>query len=186
MRNLPMTLHPAFDSAYRAAYIDLPSGGNDYEVGGEYGCYQTSVGISPGPGAEYSVGFHSPEPGMALMSALLSTPGRYQLCVIERGTTYVGDVREPLSFTELTETRGMVREAIPVISRELLVLITYCDIVAVGKSGLAWQTSQIAVDGFSVKTVDGDRITGVSDADWHPAPFSVRLSDGFLFGGNQT
>ena len=101
-------------------------------------------------------------------------------------TTYVGDVREPLSFTELTETRGMVREAIPVISRKLLVLITYCDIVAVGKSGLAWQTSQIAVDGFSVKTVDGDRITGVSDADWHPAPFSVRLSDGFLFGGNQT
>ena len=120
------------------------------------------------------------------MSALLPTPGWHQLCVIERGTTYVGDVREPLSFTELTETRGMVREAIPVISRELLVLITYCDIVAVGKSGLAWQTSQIAVDGFSVKTVDGDRITGVSDADWHPAPFSVRLSDGFLFGGNQT
>lgn len=186
MRNLPMTLHPAFDSAYRAAYIDLPSGGNDYEVGGEYGCYQTSVGISPGPGAEYSVGFHSPEPGMALMSALLSTPGRYQLCVIERGTTYVGDVREPLSFTELTETRGMVREAIPVTSRGLLVLIAWCDIVAVGKSGLIWQTSQIAVDGFSVKTVDGDHITGVSDADWHPAPFSVRLSDGFLLGGNQT
>ena len=101
-----MTLPPVFDSAYRAAYIDLPSGGNDYEVGGEYGCYQTSVGIFPGPGAEYSVGFHSPEPGVALMSALLPTPGRYQLCVIERGTTYVGDVREPLSFTELAETRG--------------------------------------------------------------------------------
>ena len=35
-----------FGSAYHAMYIDLPSGGNDYEVGGEYGCYQTSVGIS--------------------------------------------------------------------------------------------------------------------------------------------
>ena len=85
-----------------------------------------------------------------------------------------------------SETRGMVREAIPVTSRGLLVLIAWCDIVAVGKSGLIWQTSQIAVDGFSVKTVDGDHITGVSDADWHPAPFSVRLSDGFLLGGNQT
>ena len=40
------------------------------------------------------------------MSALLPTTGWYQLCVIERGTTYVGDVREPLSFTELAETRG--------------------------------------------------------------------------------
>ena len=95
-----------FGSAYHAMYIDLPSGGNDYEVGGEYGCYQTSVGISPDSGDEYSVGFHSPDPGMALMSALLPTTGRYQLCVIERGTTYVGDVREPLSFTEPAETRG--------------------------------------------------------------------------------
>ena len=174
-----------FGSAYHAMYIDLPSGGNDYEVGGEYGCYQTSVGISPDSGDEYSVGFHSPEPGMALMSALLPTTGRYQLCVIERGTTYVGDVREPLSFTELAETRGMVREAIPVTDHGLLVLITNCDIVAVEESGLAWQTSRIAIDSFSIKTIDGGHITGVSDTDWHPAPFAGRLSDGFLIGGNR-
>ncbi len=151
----------SFSSGFRLRGVELPPGGPDYELGKEYGSYMETYLVEPGdaPGsglAPYTLGIHSPTPGIRALSGAFPTPNRWTACVVARGIPFLGDARDPHSFTEVREARRDVVDARALQDPPLLLLITELSIVAISSVGVAWSTQRLALDGFDVSTTPRD------------------------------
>lgn len=117
------------------------------------------------------------------MSAILGTPSPTGVCVVERGTAFVGDVLVP-SAIEVVRTRGPVVGAEELVTDGLLLLLTPWAITAVDANGHRWTTGRVAIDGLRIDDVGGGQVRGVADpGDDEPRAFAVDLVTGEVVGG---
>lgn len=172
-----LQLEAAFPCEFWAEEIDLPTSGWDFEAGREYGAFVTVIQVTV-PEVSYTLGVHSPEPGLRVVDSLFATPDPWTLCVVARGTAYLGDVRNPSSYYEVSEVRGSVIEVIPLPDVGILLLSTGEEIIAIDEKGVRWFTPRIAVDGIRVDGHDLRCLWGAVDYEWNPEPFSIELATG--------
>lgn len=177
--------HRHFVSQFDVAIADLPSGSVDHAFAAEgAGARALVVTVEPWGEPTWSAAFAAPDPGRRALTALSGTSSSAGLCVIERGTAFVGDVRDPASFA-VVPTSGPVVAAEELVDESVLLLVTPWAITAVGASGPLWTTPRIAVDGLRVDEADNGSIRGVADPDDdEPRDFAVELVTGRLTGGS--
>lgn len=115
-------------------------------------------------------------------SGVYSTPAERRLCVVGRGDAYFIDTSSPKEW--------WVLEASPVIAvrsalaERLLLFATPWRVIAVGESGLAWQTPRIAIDGIVLGEVCDGQLAGVADPhDDESRDFTIELRTGHHRGG---
>jgi hypothetical protein len=173
-----------FVSEFDVAIADLPTVPPDHAFSAEgAGSRVVMVAVEPWGEPSWTAAFAGPDPGRRALSALLGTPRPTGLCVVERGTAFLGDVLEPESF-RVVATPGPVVDAAELPREATLVLITPWAIAAVGEGGVLWTTPRIAVDGLRVDEASHGWLGGVADPeDDEPRDFTVDLATGRLTGG---
>jgi hypothetical protein len=176
----------AFPAAYEAeALDDWPGAGFDFHfVAPGASSRASGVLVHPYEDASWSASVAGRADGLhSSFSGLFPTPDPGVLCVVERGTAFLVDVREPAKY-EVIPTEGAVSGAIPVRRCGLLLLTTAWSITAVGERGVVWTTSRIAVEGLRADELDEGWLRGVADPDGdEPRDFAVELSSGQIIGG---
>ena len=147
------------------------------------GARATRICVEPLHGASWVAAFGSPDPDTSATSGLFGTPSPTGLCVVERGTAFLGDVLRPDRFTAV-KTAGPVVAAYEVASEDSLLLVTPWAITAIGREGVLWTTERIAIDGLRIDEVAHGWLRGVSDPDdEEPGDFAVEIATGRLVGG---
>ena len=142
------------------------------------------VAVEPWGEVTWTAAFAGPDPGRRALTALLGTPRATGLCVVERGTAFLGDVREPAGF-EVVATPGPVVAAEELVAEGVLLLLTPWAITAVDVDGVRWTTPRSAVDGLRVDEASDGWLRGVADPeDDEPRDFAVELATGQLIGGS--
>lgn len=179
-----MKLDSHFPADYMVDVTDLPTCGPDFTIGGEYGSFHLPLRITPTNGADYVLAVGSPKPGIATLDALCTTPSADQLCVISRGTVYLGRASRPRSFREIREARASVVAVCPIVQAGLLLLVTEGEVLAIDAVGTRWRTRRIAADGLQIQGHIETSVWGLADVDWNPAPFLIDLTTGQVTGGS--
>jgi hypothetical protein len=100
--------------------------------------------------------------GIGDITGVFAGPASYQLCVVAQGLSYCVDLRSPRRGASIVQEA--VTQVERVIGRDLLLFVTFSDIVALGPTGVAWKTSRVAWDGLVVPTADADSIQCTADA----------------------
>jgi hypothetical protein len=179
-----MITHSHFASEFDVAIADY-SAAPDHVFSAEgAGSRAAAVSVEPWGEPPWTAAFAGPDPGRRALTALLGTPSPTGLCVVERGTAFVGDVLEPDGF-EVVATPGPVVAAEELVDEGALLLVTPWAITAVGPSGVLWTTPRIAVDGLRVDEASDGWVRGVADPDDdEPRDFAVGLATGQLTGGS--
>lgn len=180
-----MAMRSRFASEFDLALVDMPGGrpGRVFSAEGA-GARVVWVEVKPWGGPAWTAGFAGPDPGRRALTALLGTPSRTGLCIVERGTAFLGDVLEPDS-PDVVVTPGPVVEAMELVAEEMLLLVTPWTITGVGANGVRWTTPRIAVDSIHVDEVSDGWIKGVADPDdIEPRDFAVDLANGAFRGGS--
>lgn len=173
-----------FASEFDVAIVDRPVGEPDH-VFAATGAGARAVAIEVEPWGEpaWVATFAAQDPGIRALTTLLGTPSPTGLCVIERGTAFLGDVLQPEGFA-VVETRGPVVGAEELVADGLLLLLTPWSVVAVDVDGMRWTTERVAIDGLRIDESDGGWVRGVADPnDDEPRDFAVELSSGRVVGG---
>lgn len=170
-------------SYYSAEFIEYSSSKPDFEFSSEGSSSRAiRVLVSPFGGATWVASFAAPDPGMRAISGLFSAPSPTELCVIERGTAFIGDVQYPKTFREV-HTYGPVTSARNRASPSILLLLTPWSISCIDLNGVKWSTARIAIDGFRIDEIRSDKLVGLADPDDESREFSVDLASGSVFGG---
>lgn len=179
-----MITHNHFASEFDVAVTDCPAASPDYAFSADGSLSRaTAIAVAPRGKATWTAVFSAPEPGRRALTALLGTPSPTGLCVVERGTAFLGDVLQPESFG-VVATAGPVLAAEEVATEETLLLLTAWAITAVGAAEVRWTTRRIAVDGLRVDEASGGWVRGVADPDDdEPRDFAVDLATGRVIGG---
>jgi hypothetical protein len=172
-----------FPSEFDAAISECATG-SDYRFSAEgAGARTVAVEVQPSDGARWIATYAAPDPGRRALSALLGTPSRTGLCVVERGTAFLGDVLRPAAF-EVIRTPGPVVAAEELAGEGVLLLVTPWAMTGVGASGALWTSRRIAIDGLRVDEASEGWVRGVTDPDdEEPRDFAVDLSSGQVVGG---
>ena len=176
---------PLFQSRFRARIVDLPFNGCDYTFKSKgAGARAISLLVEPDDGSSWLATFAADDPlANEALSGIWRTPSPTGLCVIERGTAFLGDVLTPSEFAVI-ETCGPIVAMKELIEQRLLLLISPWTITAVSAEGVRWVTDRIAIEGISVKGVDSGQLIGVSDPGGDESHgFVVDISTGKLIGG---
>lgn len=179
-----MITHSHFTSEFEVTGVDYAAAAPDHVFSAEgAGARAVVVAVVPWGESTWTASFAGPDPGRRALTRLLGTPSPTGLCVIERGTAFVGDVLQPNGF-EVVATPGPVVEAEELVAEARLLLVTPWAITAVGADGGQWTTPRIAVDGLRVDTVSDGWLRGVADPDDdEPRDFAVDLTTGEVTGG---
>lgn len=175
-----------FTSEFDVSIADDPAAPADYSFAA-HGASSRAIVIAVEPWTErpWTASFAAPDPGTRSLTALLSTPRSTGLCVMERGTAFLGDVLDPGGF-RVVETMGPVLGAEQLTNEGLLQLLTPWTITAVDEGGVLWATERIAVDGLRVDEVCDGWVRGVADPeDEEPRDFALDLASGHVTGGAQ-
>ena len=168
-----------FPSEYSATIIELESREPDrwFTVPGA-GSRAITVEIEPRDAPTWTAAFAGPEPGVRALTALLPTPSPTSLCVVERGTVYLGDVESPGTFKWLSLSEPVV-DVEALLREEVLLLQTPWSIVGIDRNGFRWKTERIAVDGLRIDGACDGWANGVADPDdVEPRDFRLNLSTG--------
>ncbi|MFN8520945.1 MAG: hypothetical protein U0667_16480 [Chloroflexota bacterium] len=171
-------------ATFDASVVERPRGRPDFEfVAPGAGSRSVWIAVEPKAGSIWSGTFLAPDPGVRALSVLLRTPTPTGLCVVERGTAFLGDVLDPPSFKVLP-TKGPVVDAQSLLRYELLLLLTPWAITAIDRGGVRWTTNRIAIDGLRIDSTEDGWAGGVADPeDEDPREFRVNLSTGQVVGG---
>ncbi|OYN89349.1 hypothetical protein [Parenemella sanctibonifatiensis] len=172
-----------FMSEFTAGVADMSAGADHAFLAEGAGARSTFVVVEPWGAQSWSATFAAPDPGRRALSALLGTPNPTGLCVVERGTAFLGDVLNPASF-EAVPTMGPVVAAEELEEERVLLLVGPWTITAVSSAGVLWETRRLAIDGLRVAEASGGWVRGASDPDdGEPREFAVELATGQVAGG---
>lgn len=182
-----MITHGHFASNYDVTVADHSAAAPDHAFSAQgAGSRSVLVAVEPWEKATWTATFAAPDPGRRALTALLGTPSPTGLCVVERGTAFLGDVLEPDGF-EVVATPGPVVTAEELVTQGALLLVTPWAITSVGASGVVWTTPRIAVDGLRVDEASEGWLRGVADPDDdEPRNFAINLVTGQKIGGSAT
>lgn len=180
-----MIIEDRFPSEFDASIVDAFAATPDYEfVAGGAGGRSIQVLVDPWVVPAWSASFAASDPGIRALSALHGTPLATGLCVVERGTAFVGDVLDPASGFDVVDTGGPVVAAAELASENVLLLLTPWEITAIDADGIRWRSERIAIEGLRVDEASDGWIRGVADPrDVEPRDFAVELSSGRILGG---
>lgn len=94
--------------------------------------------------------------GLGGVTGLFATPGPFEVCAVVDGLALVVDVRRPdLGATPVCD---QVAQVVATPRGDLLLLVSFFDIVAVGPTGVAWRSGRLAADDLRVVKVSGSVI----------------------------
>ena len=96
-------------------------------------------------------------------NGLYSWPDPKVLCVVSRGQGYTVQVDEPSKYQLLDVHPILGVFSIP--GERIVVFSNYTELVAYGKSGIAWVSERLSGDGFTVNSVSDTHIEGGT---WDP------------------
>jgi hypothetical protein len=89
-------------------------------------------------------------------------PRRDQLCVLVDGLAYLVSVDAPgVGASPLAPS---ITQIVATGNPPLLLLVTFSSVIALGPTGVAWQTGRIALDGLRVDRVDGNRLLLIAES----------------------
>lgn len=159
-----MVIHSRFERRYDAAIVERPSAGEPMYAfaAGDAGSRAITVMVEPWGATAWTAEFFGPDPGRRALSGLFGTPSPDCLCVIERGTAFFGDVRNPTGFA-VVDTRGAVVNVKEVASSGLLLLLTPWAITALDARGTRWATERISIETIRIDEVTEGWAKGLSD-----------------------
>lgn len=172
-----------FARAFEKAIIDIPPHGPDHEFAAEgAGSRATTIWVKPHGQPGWIGSFAAPDPGVPALTGCLGTPSPDRLCVLERGSAFLGDVADPDTFAAI-KTAGPVVQAGEMLEDQLLVLITPWSITAVDHVGLRWTSGRLAVDGIAFDETSRGCVRGVADpVSDAPRDFALDLDSGRAVG----
>lgn len=117
------------------------------------------VRVAPEVGPEW-VGMF-PAGGLGGVDGVFAGPAPVQMCAVVNGLAYLVRVDEPEAGAVITHDQ--VGQVVPVVGAELLLLVRFIDIVAVGPEGVAWRSARLAVDDLRVVRADADGVHCTAD-----------------------
>ncbi|WP_028050500.1 hypothetical protein [Cellulomonas sp. URHD0024] len=173
-----------FASEFDVAIVERSGGLPDHAFAAPgAGARAVEVAVEPWGAPMWTATFAAPDLGVRALTAVIGTPSPTGLCVVERGTAFVGDVLEPAVFS-VVETRGPVVDAEELPADGLLLLLTPWSITAVGQLGRRWTSERLAIDGLRVDEASDGWLRGVADPDDdEPRDFALNLATGEVVGG---
>lgn len=149
------------------------------------GARASLIAVEPWGGSTWTATFAAPDPGLGALTALLGTPSPTGLCVIERGTAFLGDVLEAADF-RVVATDGPVVAAESLVAEGVLLLVSPWAVTAIGSRGVQWTTPRIAIDGLRVDEASHGWVRGVADPDDdEPHDFAIEVATGQVIGGSR-
>ena len=92
--------------------------------------------------------------GLGGITGLFACPLPTESCVLNDGLAYVVTVDNPREGVSLVSNQ--VTQVVRVPTLPLMLLVSFCDMVALGSSGIAWRSPRLALDDL--------RVEGVSEA----------------------
>ncbi len=177
---MTMAIRNSFEHRYDATIAERPGVGHPthaFAAGGA-GARAVTVVVEPWYATSWTAEFAAPDPGIRALSGIFSTPNPDGLCVIERGTAFLGDVLTPRGFA-VVQTRGPVVDVTEILSSGLLLLLTPWSITALDAQGSRWTTERIAIEALRLDEVSDGWARGWSDPEDDAARrFAVELSSG--------
>jgi hypothetical protein len=142
-----------------------------------------SVIVKPWVAQDWAGIFYAPRALGRGVSGVFGAPNPGQICVVNQGCTFLGDVLEPSGISAVPEV-GEVIEVRAEVSERILVLSSGWTVAAIGQDGLTWVTGRIAIEDIRLDGVADGSLHGVADPDTDGAkPFSVDLRTGGVTGG---
>ncbi len=158
---------------YEWEVIDHPSSGVDKRFDApRSGARSTTVLVKPVGAAAWIGSFAAPDPGTRGLSTIVRTPSPQLLCVIERGTGFLVNVRDPDEF-EIVPAIGDLDAEATFEEVGLLLLARPWTVTAIGADGVRWTTPRISIDGVVLEGTDQGAVIVTTDP--HGEPRSVRL-----------
>jgi hypothetical protein len=102
------------------------------------------------------------------------------LCAVIAGQAFLVNVFDPNEGTKVAFSPVM--NAREIAEKGLVLLVGFCEIVAINASGVAWETPRIALDEIVLDRVEGDWLFGIADPDFDgfEMPFKVNLNTGAI------
>ncbi len=113
-----------------------------------------------------------------------ATPRMDTVLIVERGVAFLVDVAHPSEY-QVVDVDGPVVQVWPLVTHELLLLITPWSITAIGRDGVEWSTPRLAIEGLRLDNVVDGWAWGFADPqDEEPREFGVELATGRTEGGS--
>jgi hypothetical protein len=175
-----------FSAAYDAEVIEnWPSSEFNYEIeSANKRDRMTAIQVTPEAGKPWTASVAvAADTLRSAITGLFPTPDPHLLCVVEGGTGFLVDVREPATYQEI-HSDGPITAATPVQRSGKLVLTTPWSIMAIDHNGISWRTSRLAIESLRIDEVDDGWLRGVADPNGdEPRDFAIDLSSGRHIGG---
>ncbi len=89
--------------------------------------------------------------GLGGITGLFACPLPTESCVLNDGLAYVVRVDNPREGVSLVSNQ--VTQVVRVPTLPLVLLVSFCDMVALGSSGIAWRSQRLALDDLRVESV---------------------------------
>jgi hypothetical protein len=175
-----MELQSEFDSEYYASIEDysmVPPAVRCVAPGA--GAREIHVSVFPRVADAWVGAFAAPDPGVkGALTALLGTPSKAGLLVVERGTGFYGQVGDPQSFGVLPLGRPFIGwRASP--EHEVLALYSPWEVLVLDSHGVRWVSERLSFDGLLVEGIDAESVWGTADpGDFEPTFFRLDLHNG--------
>lgn len=173
-----------FGSCFSARVVDYPGAGSAVAIG-EQGAGATAlcVEVLPSSGESWSGAFFAPDPMRPATTHVYGTPDPNGLCVVYRGSVFLGDARVPESFHRVS-IAGPVVDSTAVPESRILVLATPWHVFAIGRGGILWRSARLAIDGIALEEAAQGLLRGTADSDTLGASgFEIVLDTGEVVVG---
>jgi hypothetical protein len=127
----------------------------------------------------FALGFDSPQ----VLNAVFSCPDPDCLCVVAGGYAYLVKATDPAQWLQIEQRPVMEMSSVPQMN--LLIVIGFTSITAVGSAGIQWTTARLSWDGVRLTRVGDSMVEGlgwdaVTDRE---VAFTVDLKTGKHIGG---
>ncbi len=94
--------------------------------------------------------------GLGGLTGLYATPSDSHLCALADGLAYLINAGSPADGA--MPVHHQVSQVVSVDGCDLLLLVRFIDIVALGPDGVAWRSHRLAVDGLAVVGISSEAI----------------------------
>jgi hypothetical protein len=157
-------LNQVHTDVYSASFVDKPaSGWPGYHFSAEgSGSRAATVLVELRGRSSWSADFAAPAPGRRSLSGLFRLPDESTLCVVERGTAFVGDVTRPSGFAAV-DRLGPVVGHTATHGGTWTLLVSPWKVCGIGRAGRVRTTERLADHGVRIVSSTEDVATIVAD-----------------------